>query len=256
MKLTIKLGELNITNMEHKALSILIGANGSGKTLVHRSTFLLNYLSYNLFKNPLSPNKLNKEMAVDDSVEVYSELINYYANNTYEDFDFTGELGIEYDCGSYLKFSFEDGIVNDLDYDFKDEFKPFRPKYMSSETRLFKAIDAMLKTRKMVLKDNPIDTPDYVIKMQETFKLPDLQLLEDYIHYVPIKVIEKLQNSLNNYVDDNTSGLANIDLIDIDDAKDKFYLIYKDGTKKYLSTLSAGEQAILNIFTYTNLGLE
>lgn len=228
--LDVNFPDLNMKNeMElNKGLTVLVGANGTGKTLRN----ILSWVSATYVSSVLT----NPESI---SINTLEELLKYSFNN----FDLSGDFTTTFTSGLILKCYLEKGKVINIDFlNSKDIEGNTLALYMSAEMRIYDNIIKYFKIRKS------LDfSKDSIEKMYTVF---------GYKIYDVI-MCEKLFNILTT---------QHFDISDIDFEKfqmkekyktifmeneDTIYLTFEDESgneqKKDILSFGAGHQSIINM---------
>ena len=227
--------KLKVEKMELNAICILVGQNGTGKTLVLK----LNWIMSTIINGFILNRSVN-----------YLPMAQSLFDNSFDDNDFTGSIISEYKNSS-VSITIDKGKIKNIDFIVDEEVDTPTPAYfMSKETRLFSDIIRYMKTKKMMGITGGIDkfTEQNVKDLCTLFKMYDITLIESMLyklgsHYT---IPDKLQLSLDSIFEFRLS----IESLDITDT-DIIYNTSKD--KKSLTTLGAGEQSLFNITLLTHL---
>ncbi len=205
-------------DLEYNKLSMFTGHNGSGKSLIMKLTWSFGTIMSILHHNPPSAN----------------EMAQYVMDKTFEQQNFNGEIEASFPNGS-LKMSMDNGKVSRVEYYIDPEVKVITPSlYMSTNTRTFTQINQYLKIEK---------------KFTSEEELLGIYRLYDMIYVNVLKA--KLENGLKatkNFKDAMEKDFSmkyDFDTFAIEN--DAVVFIDKDGKRTDLSTLSAGEQSVINM---------
>ncbi len=211
LHLSMKDFEMMKQEIELKNLNLLIGANGVGKTLIMKLTWVLNMISQLVvLKQPL---KEGAQFIIDNSVPETQMM---------------GTIGLKYSNGAAIKVELLDGKVTGVDYlGFEKIDQPQKCIYMSAEMRLFSAIKRYCGLRKSIGAE----------KMVEHYKLYDVCYIEGLIPKMPL-ILDKRTRHILESID--VKDLLSIEF------DDEFIGVFKDD-KKALSLLGNGHQAIINM---------
>lgn len=252
--ITVKIDDfLQVQNMDINNLNLLIGYNGTGKSVILK----LNWL-FGMFHNIIIISKLNN--IVDQEL---TKSFNYLFENTFPETDWNGILEYQLTTDESCHFKLKDGKIESfVHFNYTSESEMLQCIYMSKDTRTFNSLDAMLAFRKMLVvqaKEEGLFKLNGLIsqEMSKTYKYHDVQLLEIYLYkcnsYTYTK--EEIESFSTNY------NIHNIHRLYIDEDKCKFVVEFvekkDDGSTnikiKSASLLSAGEQSIINMFTVTSI---
>lgn len=239
---TVKLNNFTINK-----LSLLVGMNGSGKTLTMILVWCISLIVciYLSCKN----------------IAQCEAALQWIFDKSFEKNDFTGTVEVEYDHLE-LSFKMNNGKISDLLFVERDKIDPKSagmPQFMSKNTRLFTDIIQYIKVKKLMGLKGTIDLNNAqdIEKLTEMYKLYDILFIE--------KMLLKLSNpfiKVSSVVNDNflKDTHKRIDTIFYDEkTSDILYtgvLLGKDTQGNNTETklnesvtiLSAGEQSILNMF--------
>jgi len=204
--------------IEYKNLNLLTGLNGSGKSLIMKLGWSFETILSILITNPPSAN----------------EAAQYILDKTFENQDFNGNIEATFKKGT-LKLCMDNGKVSRAEFFIDPAVKVISPSiYMSTNTRTFIQINQFLKVEKL-------------IKTEE--ELLSLYRLYDVIFVNVMK--GKLKNGLKATQQFKESMSKNFDMkYDFDTfaiENDSVIFIDTNGKKTELSTLSAGEQSLINM---------
>lgn len=222
-KMMLKLREpaMNMDSMDINKLNILIGANGAGKSFMLVTSWVFGHISSVIVLAGLKGPAL------------YS-VVQFTVDNCYDIKSLTGEMGVVFDSGAEIYIRLDEGKVDTVKYSGYEDIKQTTGvSYLSSTMRTFEAISIYLKFRKM--------TDNNMQELLKTFKLYDLMQIESMIMKMPMKPGPELLESLQLLVMPGKFTEFGVDLEHCD-----FYGV-DDGKKRWLSSFSKGEQAILNM---------
>lgn len=234
--MTVKLDKpkMDIDNMEFRALSVFVGTNGSGKSLILKLSWFLGMIGtiyMKAFRRMIKPQLI--------------EAAQFALNGGFKFPDFTGVVAAEYGGGVEIRVELLDGKVTDVMMTGFEEIVDFQPtRFLSSEMRLFNDISHYLKARKKLTTKLQLEQSD-LMSLMEDYRLYDILHIEQMINSSPIKyrdeVIEMFKGSYD-FQEDMVS--LNIDLEGCD-----FYFELEDGSRKYMTTYGAGHQSIVNMMS-------
>lgn len=230
---TIKMNTTSPMKMEnlsidHREMSIMVGQNGTGKTLMLKTTYALGYIA--------------NGFALDQRIG--APFAQFVMDNTFEDQNFNGTIGAEFTCGADISVIIKDGHVEKVEFQGLEGKIPINVVFMSSGMRLFSSMQLYLKMRRR-LGDMPHEA--LMVEMLKDFRLYDMTYIEGLIMKAPFEIPDYLMKAINNMDPD----MEKIDSLGLDWDKPDFFIM--QGEKKtYLSTLGNGHQALLNM-TFSNL---
>lgn len=222
--------DMNDVDFTLNNLTLLCGANGSGKTFVLINVYALTGVANLITKG------------VGDGVVEGAQFI---FDNCLSDQNIDGTISSVFTNNSTLEITFKEGKVVDVNHTGFENITDITPiKYMSSSMRLFSAMNQYLKVRKIFTnqgKENEL----LFNEMLGHYKLYDVAYIEGLIVSLPKRIhgtkLAELKDSFN--IDENIIEF-NVDL-----DKCEFYVnVDTTENRKYLSRYSNGHQAILNMF--------
>lgn len=225
---TVKELTLNLTkpiqssyNIEMNKLNLMVGKNGVGKSLMLKLVWLLSAFAS------------IKLMSIKDSRIDFNSIIQEFIDKTFDDNDFTGEVKIKAPGGS-VKIEIDEGKIVYSLFDIAPSIKeiPF-PIYMSSITRTFEQIEKFLRLEKDLGQS----------KIFDYYKMYDIcfcQMIKNK-YSQGILMTNKLKESLKDF------DLEKHEIESVIFKNDKFYFINKKKEEKALTSLSTGEQSLINM---------
>lgn len=207
-------------DMDYRSLTLMVGMNGSGKSLIMKYNWALSTIASMMVNTaPLSP---PLKMVAQDIL-----------NGTLEDQNIDGELGIVFERGT-INVTLEKGVVTKADFKYEDHVKSAAvPIFMSKVTRTFSQIQQYLKLEKEVGQE----------KMLKMYRLYDILYIEKLKHHLTkgFKITENLRKALDGF------DMAKHDIQELILENETIYYLNKKGEKKSMSTLSDGEQSLVNM---------
>lgn len=226
----IKSIKLNITapipmdaELDIKALSLMTGMNGVGKSFILVTQWVTVYVA-----NAIVVKYLMKISEPDIPFADFT-VTHAYDNKV------TGTIETTFENGS-LKLVIQENQVVDLAHSGLDKIEePTNCQYLSSAMRTFEAISLYLKMRKMAGGN--------IEKMLENYKIYDVMYIESLLKRMPMKLDDNTKRGVTGMME----TITKMEVVDVDLEKGDFFTEI-DGERKYLSTYSKGEQAILNMF--------
>lgn len=233
-------------DFEFSKLALLVGTNGSGKTLILKINWCLSYIA-EMF--------IAKKRAGDNSSTI--DMVQYIFDKSFEDQDFNGELGCVFTNTGSIKIIFEKGKVTEAIIDIDDDVEnQGLPIFMSKDTRTFDAYKRYLQTRKLIgIKgDISMNHPSLMEKLLEQYKLYDVIFLERIIGILLQKPII-LKKSMKESLNDTFEITVQIESIGLDENKSELYYVDSTGKVGLLTKLSAGEQSLINMIVNSQLVL-
>ncbi len=234
----------NQMRIDINKLSLFTGMNGTGKTLILRQIWILNYI-------------VNTYVYTEGkiSLEQITKALQFLFDNSFDNNDFTGRIKGEF-AHLEIEFVIDNGTVSNLSFmcigcDIKDLEPMGLPNYMSSDMRLFSDIIKYLKFKKLLKLDKPFTefTDEELKSLCEVYKIFDVISTE--------KLLSTLENSTFTTSEQVKKTLFELTKKDITfifyDKKNSDIIVtekFPDGTSKDYSILKlgAGEQALINMF--------
>jgi hypothetical protein len=209
------------TEIEFKNLSIFVGQNGSGKTLIMKMIWFMNTVAAAAIKYKMIPVGLSLE-----------DIAQFTMDHTFDNNNFEGSLQINYENGS-IEVAFVGGKVVGVNPELEGLSEMATPIFMSKDARTFSQI-------KMIMQMKSTMTQEQMLKM---VKLYDIV----YVEYLSAKLkdtlvlSEPLKSSLEDY------GMVKHDIQSLKLKDDSVYFTNSKGEDHETINLSAGEQSILNM---------
>lgn len=227
-------------------LTLLVGANGTGKTFLLVNVWCLSSIANHAIFN-------NNETYLRPAAQfIYDHCFSHQ--------NITGKIEGQFTSGVLVSLEFKKGKI------FKSEvlgidssFTSTPPVFLSSSMRLFESISYYLKTRKRIIErvpqpftNKPEELALLLTELVKDFKLYDIAHLEATIKRCPIIFSKKLNKVLRNFQDFNTK--QDYKTFDVDLEQCDFYVTQGKSKKKlYLTTFDKGHQAIFNMFVTLNI---
>lgn len=234
MKCTIKLEQpkFNFENMDFNKLCILVGQNGSGKSLL---------LKFNwLFSSILQFVVSYKTMTNDELKKHFTFLFEH----SFDKNDFTGEFTMYFENATvYTKM--KNGVIElfscDLDPEVEDSVTPI---FMSKNTRTYDDIVKYMKIKKMFTTGEL--TEESLNKLLEFYKIFDILFIESMLKKINGRIISKKQAEK---LSKSFSGMKHIEgTVHVDHTNCTIFCTNEEKKESIdFCTLSAGEQSILNM---------
>lgn len=222
--INVKIGSMNFNS-----LTLLVGTNGTGKTLLNKVIYFATF--YAALEFALKDNVAHLKEHVSE-LEKYNP--QFLFDHIFEDpKEFTGNITVHFENGSFY-CNVKEGIISNarLEYDSYVNASSF-PRYLSSTARLFTNVETILKA----------------------FKIDNDQVLEEYKLYdvMHAKYLEKYALLTSNFSDNLIKTFKEsyeFDCVKLtyDEASHKFYYTDSKGVTRKVTSLGAGHQAIINMF--------
>jgi len=231
------------TDVDFNKLTILCGTNGVGKSFVNKllwaNSFYFNIMMMENFYGV----KFNDKRSNEENLE-------FILNSTFDEQEFEGTVKL-YSSDDitnvphyYLEYTLVNGKVQDLDFDFPSKAQPSSPPvYLSKTTRDFDFLERYIKTKKMLGITN-IETNEDLDKLVEWFKLYDIFGADQMI--VKFSLIGDF---VKKWKEINPDLVQELDVVNLFVKDDKIYAEKTNGDIVRGTTLGAGVQAMLIMFT-------
>ncbi len=207
-------------DMEYNQLLLFCGTNGSGKSLV---------MKYNWAMATIASIMTNMAQMSPPLTKIAQDIL----DGTLEDQNINGELTAVFERGT-LKLTLDHGKVVDGSYSPEDDVtRAAVPVFMSKVTRTFSQIQQYLKLEKEVGQE----------KMSKMYRIYDILYIEKLKHHLTtgFKLPENIKTALDGF------DMAKHDIQELILENENVYFLNKIGEKKSLSTLSDGEQSLINM---------
>lgn len=211
-------------------ITILVGPNGSGKTLI----LILQWIAASFLGTYAKTRGPGEPKALDLAIPLFK--------HSFDNCDIDGTIAVTFSDDITVYFELTNGIP--VHADVSNELKPdadiTEVIYMSKNIRLFEQIKVYLKMRKMLIGSGEMNET-VVNGLLDAFKIFDMVHIEMLI----AKGVMNIPDISEFFESDNNLPVkleANLEAYD-------FVVTRQDGSKKYASTYSAGEQALIQMFT-------
>ena len=225
--------------LEPRALMLLLGANGSGKSLVLKLTYAIGtqmqyYVTAREHGLLLDP-KINAQFLFDN---VFTEQF------------FDGSVRATYDDGSFMEVTLEKGQVINIDMEVPEDVTSAPAViFMSSNTRLFSSINKYLETKEMMGITGPL-TEDNLKKLLKYNRIYDITLIESLVNNIKHHTTDAFLKDLNESMfkmDENFGEIQDIAVVDETDIR----YVNKDGKLVSFASLGNGHQSLLTMMMVT-----
>lgn len=228
----IKMKKLEIS---FDKFALLVGANGTGKTFMLKLTWILSTLCNAKLVNPSTNLNILTQMLLD---------------NTFDEHKFNGMVKVKYDNAT-MEFETDNGkVINSIAAFKKKVDTPIPAIFMSKDTRLYTDFIKYMKMKKALKISNSIHkfTADNLKDLANLYKIHDINLIEQVLIKITpeYKFNKKLQDTLLSL--DRTFFVKSLSATD----ENIYYTDDKNVTRS-VTTLSAGHQAILNMYSVMSM---
>lgn len=224
--------------IDYNNIAIFVGQNGSGKTLLLKLIWVTSFISLSFIEARKKKQNFNT-----------LELGQFTFDSCFDNQIFNGTIKTYYNNGD-LEIILDNGKIQDIIINFDDTIDSASfPIFMSKDLRTFDNIHRYLKLRK-TLKINGnlnVNLLEEFKELQGFYKLYDIMYVErllTQLKHQEYEVTQKFKDTLSNY-DLDKLKIKSFGFNEIDSY---FYYLNEDDDKINLSTLSAGEQSLINIF--------
>lgn len=231
--------KLTVKGMSPQRLTILVGANGTGKTLL-----MINSWCLAMAANTAILKRVKR------SSKPLMEVVQQIYDRSFADQNFDGTVSALFESGFKISVAFAQGKVQGVSLGgVQENIAPLNAIYMSSNMRTFDAIGSYLKVRKHVLSDLLRGSTmqeayeSFLDTMNRDYKLYDVMYTECLIQRVPAEVTKVMQTLSDMMGEKLPYKQFNVDL-----ERGDFFLTDVEGGVKYLTTFGKGHQAAFNMF--------
>jgi hypothetical protein len=211
-------------DMEYQSLVIMVGANGTGKSLILKLTWVLNTIMGIGIAKKIS--KLNLPV---------ENLAQFTFDKSFENQNFNGMIKADYEHGQIV-VGLDHGKVLSLDISSADEVDSVpTPIFMSTEMRTFDQIKRFLQLSKLSKNE------DDILNFYKLYDITYVEFLKRKIgnNYI---LSEAFKERLSSF------DLGKYDIQSLQMTDDTMYFTNSKEEQIELTTLSKGEQSIVNMF--------
>ena len=219
-------------NDHMKNLTILVGANGTGKSLMMKIVWALVYTA-NIYI-------VNGRKQLEEVAQTIMDL-------TLRDHEMTGTLRAHFEGNPVLALGWDEGKCISGRCDYTENITEFQsPVYMGSSLRTFQAIDYYLGMRKEV---EAYSKEEFIEKLCKSYCLPEVITMERMVTNMPKKLSKELLEKLETFsITKDFLWPKGADIIGLDAGG---FFITNGKDKNYLSRFGSGAQAIINMMINT-----
>ena len=226
----------NLTLEEVKAITIIVGKNGTGKTFINKIIFFSSlYVLMDLSKDHQPEIKRALE---SQDLDNSSAIAQYIFNNTFQEpQEISGTLDVFFEYGTF-SCVIEKGEISKVttSYD-KGVTEAIYPKYMSTTTRLFTSMELILALDKSLPNDG-------VLAHCKLYDLMHCKRIQQFA--IEISTIdEDLQKTLLEEYDTDIVKLT------FDEKSGKFYSTDSKGITHAIGAMGNGHQSIIGMMIGT-----
>ena len=228
--------KFDIPKMDFNQLSIFVGKNGSGKSLIMK----LNWC-FSMIANYYASGKLFN-LIID-----YKKQFQFIMDKSFDEQNFDGKIEVFFENANVVA-EFKEGKVTYVDFNSDESVTPNKfPVYMSVNTRLFSSFISYMQIKKTMGITNTfqIFTEQELLKLTNIYKLYDLLFIEQMlIGMNGFTLTPEMKKTFNEQFEMKVV----IDQILVDYDESELYALNLTTLEKVkLTRLSAGEQSILNM---------
>lgn len=232
-------------NMDFNQLCLLVGQNGTGKTLILILSWLVNTVTASW-------------VAGKNQIPDMVKYAGYLFMKSFDRCDFTCFVEANYEELT-VRIELDRGVVTSVTFTPKDPNAEFvsagMPVFMSKETRLFTQINQYLKMKKMLnLGSVETFTEKNMDDLCEMYRIYDIMFIERMVQRVSapnFKVDDKVWDGINSMLNGKKLQHISYDEIGCN------FIIHEDkngSVSKYHATmLSAGEQSLVNMYVNSSM---
>lgn len=222
---------LNIKDLELNQLSIFVGANGTGKTIIMIHAWIFGFLS----QMYVASGKKGKMIAM--ASETFERC--------FDNLEWSGTCSGTFESGAKINITLEKGkVVMATAENYESIDDTIGVVYMSTTLRKFDALVTYLKMRNLAAKTTSSTlTENQLSEILKNYKLYDVMYCEKLINSLPVELPENIRKILKESYDFSDD----IKSIDVDLVKNDFIATMENGTTKSICSYGAGHQAILNM---------
>lgn len=209
------------TDLDMNALNLYVGKNGSGKSLILKMTWAL---------ATIMTFKINRAKISESEI---LQIAQYVWDNTFEDNNFNGLVGAIHPGGK-ISLGFKNGKLESMNIDVAESIANVSvPLFLSVTMRTFDEIERFFKLQDEIGIDSMpkyyrLYDSVYAHKMKQSF---EAGIIAD----------DKIKDSLKNF------ELDKYDIVSFGYKNEKFIFTNSKGEERSMSSLSKGEQSLLNM---------
>jgi len=228
--------KFEIPKMEFNQLTIFVGKNGSGKSMILK----LNWC-FSMIANYFASGRL-LNMTID-----YKQQFQFIMDKSFDDQNFDGKIEAFFENAT-ITAEFKDGKIISVTCDSEEGVRPNKfPVFMSANTRLFSSFVAYMQVKKGLGITNTFQmfTEPELLKLTNIYKLYDLLFIEQMLIGMNGYTLDA---DMKKAFNEQFEMKVVIDQIIVDQDECELYALNLTTLEKVkLTRLSAGEQSILNM---------
>lgn len=218
--------KLTIDSMDMNSLTLLVGQNGSGKTLINKITYFGTLMVFIKVHNISS--------LLSTTISGFKPLMQYIFENTFSNpEELSGDIVVNFEYGTF-KCRIEKGIITTYEIDIDPVVtQATSPKYLSTATRLFTSMESILLLYKL-LPEGEIFKHCRFYDLMHCLSMREFALNKSVVDEKTVKTLKE------SYDTDITS-------LHYDEATCKFSYVDSNNSTRLMSSLGAGHQSIINM---------
>lgn len=229
-------------DIDFNKISLFVGKNGTGKTVVLKLAWVGSYLA--MARKQMMILSDNTELVLPNA----ESFVTFTLKKTFTDCNFTGKMEFTFDDDCSIELDLKEGECIKATYNnITATSKVSDIVFMSSEMRTFTAMCKYLKLRKRVSGIELILNETSLGEMLEDYPMYDVHTMEKLITRLPITFDSDIQKKLIE--DFDFTGKPMQLSVDLDACK--FNLIDENGSVVDMLNLGNGHQSIMNMFAVT-----
>lgn len=232
-------------DMDLNKLVVLVGTNSSGKSVLNKLIWSLNFIMNVIVDSNISDPKITQSICQE------------VLDGTFLDQDINGKIHIDYDCGSIMSIFLDKGRVINFNSSYEKGITyAAKPIYMSTETRKISYTANYMKFKKSIgiTRLDVNNDPKKLMELKSQYRIYDYLFMEHLIDTIK----RGIQNTTSANLEDNgitnlqkslitfDKGLKKIEKVFIDEENCKI-MVQINGVQKDCNSLGAGEQSLLTM---------
>lgn len=238
----LKLGPIDLEGIDFNQLTILVGANGTGKSLILK----MNYIMPNVL-NLLKQLATYRKSGVNfDDDTLFKEVQNLF-DRCFDSMDFTGHCYTETETSDKksvtVNVEYIDGKITNVSAENIEDWEMTVPLYMSSEARLFSFLNGLIPYMPKPDDSNELEKWK---DLSDKNKMYNISYAMMWARACPYTIPDKLKEAFKEGYEFSENDIPNV--VDIDyDKYQVFGLFGPNNERKNLGLFGNGHQAIFNM---------
>lgn len=216
-------------DIEYNNINLFVGKNGVGKSLMLKLVWVMTtHAATSLALGLKEPQRIKQ--------------LQWTFDHSLDNFDFTGDITVIADKGEFSTTITKGEVLSSKMKVQKGVTRATPSMFLSKKTRQFTAFSQYLKLKDKCTKEDEI---------LEFFKLYDIAFMETWLIKAKTGRFETFPESLMGVFDSmiNEDKVEEKKIVGIQIEGNNILYRTKDGNKNLVTTLGAGEQALLIMFT-------